>query len=113
MRTINTAYSARGGLKFRLPNMLAWHATCDAGDAPRLSATHRRPFARFVEALGDRLRAAQVRSAATGELAAMSNCELADMGIVRSDVSRLFDAEFLREFRLRGGLPAGHSHVPK
>lgn len=50
--------------------------------------------------------AARVRRLATRELAAMSACELGDMGITRLDVSRLFEPHLVPDFRSRGG--AGH-----
>jgi len=46
--------------------------------------------------------AARVRRLATRELAAMSPCELSDIGITRLDVSRLFEPSLLPEFRSRG-----------
>jgi 4-oxalocrotonate tautomerase len=49
-----------------------------------------------------RRQAALVRRAATRELAAMSLCELSDMGITRLDVSRLFEPRLVPEFRSRG-----------
>jgi len=48
--------------------------------------------------------AARVRRVARRELAAMSVCELSDMGITRLDVSRLFEPRLLPEFRSRGGV---------
>ena len=50
--------------------------------------------------------AARVRRVATRELAAMSACELGDMGITRLDVSRLFEPRLVPEFQSRGGV--GH-----
>ena len=60
-------------------------------------------FGRLVEGLGVRLRAAFARHAATSELGAMSERELADMGINRSDVRCVFDPEFAHEYELRRG----------
>jgi len=48
--------------------------------------------------------AARARRVATRELAAMSECELGDMGITRHDVSRLFEPCLAPEFRSRGGV---------
>jgi uncharacterized protein YjiS (DUF1127 family) len=46
--------------------------------------------------------ATRVRHVATRELAAMSACELGDVGITRLDVSRLFEPRLMQEFRSRG-----------
>jgi len=46
--------------------------------------------------------AARMRRVATREVAAMSVCELSDMGITRLDVSRLFEPRLVPEFRIRG-----------
>jgi uncharacterized protein YjiS (DUF1127 family) len=46
---------------------------------------------------------AQVQRVAARELAAMSVCELSDIGITRLDVSRLFEPRLAPEFRSRGG----------
>ena len=45
---------------------------------------------------------ARARHVATGELAAMSACELRDIGITSLDVSRLFEPRLMPEFRSRG-----------
>jgi len=47
--------------------------------------------------------AAQAQRVAARELAAMSVCELGDIGITRLDVSRLFEPPLAPEFRSRGG----------
>jgi uncharacterized protein YjiS (DUF1127 family) len=48
--------------------------------------------------------AAQVQREAARELAAMSVCELSDIGITRLDVSRLFEPRLAPELRSRGGI---------
>ncbi len=52
-----------------------------------LGARRGRPFARLVAALRVRLRAAHARRATARELSAMSDGELADIGICRCDVN--------------------------
>jgi uncharacterized protein YjiS (DUF1127 family) len=47
--------------------------------------------------------AARARHAATCELAAMSACELGDMGVTRLDISRLFEPRVAPELCSRGG----------
>lgn len=62
-------------------------------------------FGRMLEALAAvRVRAARTRRAETSALAAMSNSDLADMGITRHDLSRLFDPHLAPEFQSRGAL---------
>ena len=57
----------------------------------------------FLTTLTARWHAAWVRRVATRELAAMSACELSDMGITRFDMSGLFEPRLVPEFRSRGG----------
>ena len=62
-----------------------------------------RPFTRLFAAFASHLRAARVRHATGRELAGMSAGELADMGITRHDLSRLFEPQLTSEFQSRGG----------
>ncbi len=104
-----TAHTSRDSLKFELPNMLSYHTTWDDADyAPQLPLPRRGPFARLVDALGAGLQTALARRTESSELAAMSDSELADIGINRNDVSRLFDPELAHEYKSRRGLSAGH-----
>ena len=73
----------------------------DADRAPRFAQPGGGRIARLVEAVGARLQTALARRAAAGELVAMSDCELADIGISRSEVDRLFDPEFAHEYESR------------
>jgi uncharacterized protein YjiS (DUF1127 family) len=61
-----------------------------------------RLFGRLLAAVGIRLEQARARYAASRELAVMSAGELADMGITRHDVTRLFHPQLAAEFRSRG-----------
>ena len=56
----------------------------------------------LLAAFAVRRQAARLRRVAARELAAMSACELGDMGITRLDVSRLFEPGLAREFLARG-----------
>ena len=56
----------------------------------------------LITAFAAHRQAARVRCVATRELAAMSRCELSDMGITRLDVSRLFESRPVPGFRSRG-----------
>jgi uncharacterized protein YjiS (DUF1127 family) len=71
-----------------------------------LPPPRRASFTRLVEALRVRLQTALARRAATDDLAAMSERELADMGINRHDADRLFDPEFAHEYTSRRGSSA-------
>jgi len=42
-------------------------------------------------------------SEAAAELAAMSNYELMDIGLTRSDINRVFEPDFNQDLRTRGG----------
>ena len=98
-----TAHASRDSLKFELPNMLSYHSTWDDADyEPQLPSPRRGPFARLAEALDARLRTARAKRAAASELAAMSDRELADIGINRCDMDRLFDPKFAHELASRG-----------
>ncbi len=56
----------------------------------------------LVAALGLFVRSARHRRAADSELAAMSDRDLADMSINRTDVTRLFDPAQAHDFTARG-----------
>lgn len=57
--------------------------------------------------------AARARRVAARELAAMSACELGDMGITRLDASRLFEPRLMPEFRSRGGVSTTATFRPR
>ena len=98
-----TAHPSKDSCKFELPNMLSYRITWEDADyAPQLPSPRRGPLARVVAALGARLRRARARHADATNLAVMSDGELADMSISRSDVHRLFDSRFAEEYRWRG-----------
>jgi uncharacterized protein YjiS (DUF1127 family) len=101
-----SVHTPKSSLKFELPDMLSYHTTWDDADyPPQLPPSRRGLFARVIEALGRHCQTALARRAATNELAMMSDCELADIGINRCHVDRLFDPEFAHEYQQRGGLP--------
>jgi uncharacterized protein YjiS (DUF1127 family) len=100
------AQTSKSQLGFQLPEMLSYHSTWDDADyAPVLPA--RRPgfSKRIWAAFRERLRAYLDRRAAVRELSAMNDRELADLGLSRYDVGRIFDPEFAREYAAR---PAEH-----
>ncbi len=62
------------------------------------------PFARLMDVLG----AARARRTAMRALVAMSDSELADMSISRSDVTRLFDPDCAQEYKTRRAARGTH-----
>ena len=74
--------------------------------AERAADARPNPIARAVAVLGDRWRAMLARHAVEGELATLSDRELADVGITRCDVDRLFDPDLAHDHGLRGGSAA-------
>jgi uncharacterized protein YjiS (DUF1127 family) len=96
-----TAHTSSDRLNIEPPKMLSYHATWDDADyEPQFPARRRVPFVRLVAMLCARWQAARERQAVSRELAAMSAGELADMGITRHDLSRLFDPQHAPEFLL-------------
>jgi uncharacterized protein YjiS (DUF1127 family) len=90
-------------MAFRLPEMLSYHSTWDDADYEPVLPPRRRGWAgrRLVSvrrALSDALHRRAVRR----ELDSMTDRELADIGINRYDVGRIFDPEFACEYRGRG-----------
>jgi uncharacterized protein YjiS (DUF1127 family) len=65
----------------------------NADQSPVLPPRRRGPVDRFVSAVRDWLHRMGVRQ----ELYSMADRELADMGINRYDIGRIFDPEFARE----------------
>jgi uncharacterized protein YjiS (DUF1127 family) len=87
-----TSQTSRHGLNFEPPKMLSYHSTWDDADyEPQFPQRRPGPFTRIVAALGARLQAARARRAEISQLAAMSDREVADMGITRCDVARVLD----------------------
>ncbi|HET6183856.1 MAG TPA: DUF1127 domain-containing protein [Acetobacteraceae bacterium] len=98
-----TAQTSRHNLAFRLPDMLSYHSTWDDADyAPQVPPRRPGLIARTFAGLRARFQAHRERQAAVAELSAMSDRELADIGINRYDVNRLFDPAFVREYANRG-----------
>jgi uncharacterized protein YjiS (DUF1127 family) len=57
----------------------------------------------LLSSLAAHWKTARAHHAATRELAAMSACELGDIGITRLDVSRLFEPRLIADVHARGG----------
>lgn len=99
-----TAQTSRQSLNFEQPSMLSYHATWDDADyEPQLPAPRRSVPARLLffvttclaSFVSTRLQAARARRAAASEMVAMSDRELADMGITRCDTIRVLDPAFV------------------
>lgn len=98
-----TAHTPKTAVRFELPAMLSYHSTWDDADyAPRLPQPRRRGTARALLSPMQAIKAALTRRTALGELGAMSDRELADIGINRYDLNRVFDPAFAQEYARRG-----------
>ncbi len=93
---------SKQALNFKLPEMLSYHSTWDDADYEPVLAPTRPGPARRVAAMLRRLAALPARMAVRNELCAMSDRELADIGINRYDVNRVFDSDFADEHARRG-----------
>lgn len=88
---------------FKLPPMSSYHSTWDDADyepaqsSPREGRLHHLMAApwRVITELARRHRA-------MNELARLGDRELSDLGITRSDIPRIFDADFAAEHASRG-----------
>jgi uncharacterized protein YjiS (DUF1127 family) len=98
-----TATVSKSQLAFQLPKLSYVDASWEE---PNLHTQTReeRPhgFADFLAGLVASFRAWRERSAALNELSMMDDRELADIGINRSDLPRVFTAEFQKEMVARG-----------
>jgi uncharacterized protein YjiS (DUF1127 family) len=89
-------------MAFQLPEMQSYHSTWDDADYEPVFPRRRRGWADRLASAGRTLRAWSRRMAVRQELRSMTDRELADMGINRYDVERIFDPEFSREHSGRG-----------
>ncbi|HJS84381.1 MAG TPA: DUF1127 domain-containing protein [Acetobacteraceae bacterium] len=94
--------TSKQAVAFKLPEMLSYHSTWDDADYepvfPRRRPGWAERLASFRRALSEALRHRAVQH----ELSSMSDRELADIGINRYDIGRIFDPEFAREYEARG-----------
>jgi uncharacterized protein YjiS (DUF1127 family) len=87
---------------FRLPEMLSYHSTWDDADYEPVLPPRRRGWAgRLVSSVRRAMTEVPRRRAMQQELSSMTDRELADIGMNRYDVGRIFDPEFAREYRER------------
>lgn len=69
---------------------------------PRATAQRRHHRAGLGQRLGRAITALRGRRAVLNELHSLSDRELSDIGITRSDIRRVFDPAFAAEHRARG-----------
>lgn len=99
-----SAYSRKEEFRFKLPEMLSYHSTWDDADyEPALPARRESWVVRAAGAVKHRLTQMIERQRVTRELEAMSDRDLADLGLSRYDIPRVFEAEFAKEHALRNG----------
>jgi len=87
---------------FKLPEMASYHSTWDDADyEPRLPHRRQSWVARLTAAPVRWATAYAERRRVMNELAQMSDRELADLGISRYDIPRVFDPKFAAEHAAR------------
>ncbi|MEO9189520.1 MAG: DUF1127 domain-containing protein [Acetobacteraceae bacterium] len=95
-----SVHPSKQAVAFALPEMLSYHSTWDDADYEPV-LPHRRGWADRL-AVFARVRNFTRRMSAKQELYSMSDRELADIGLNRYDVERVFDPAFAREHASRG-----------
>lgn len=95
-----SVHPSRQALEFNLPDMLSYHSTWDDADYEPVLPHRRRWNDRF--GFFRPLRRMMERAAVRNELYSMTDRELADIGLSRYEIGRVFDPEFAREHALRG-----------
>ena len=94
--------TSKQAMAFQLPEMLSYHSTWDDADYEPILPPRRPGWTGRLASIWRALTAASRRMAVRRELDSMTDRELADMGINRYDVGRIFDPEFVREYSGRG-----------
>lgn len=88
---------------FKLPEMLSYHTTWDDADYEPAQPRQREGWLHHLIAAPGRVIAELARRhRAMNELARLGDRELSDLGITRSDIPRIFDADFAAEHASRG-----------
>jgi uncharacterized protein YjiS (DUF1127 family) len=98
-----TAPVSKSQLAYELPKLSYVDASWEEHN--RRAAVQDEPsrgFADWLAGLVKAFRAWREREVAVSELSMMDDRELADIGINRSDVQRVFSADFQREMKSRG-----------
>jgi uncharacterized protein YjiS (DUF1127 family) len=90
--------SRRADIFFKLPETQSYHSTWDDADyEPLLPARRKSWRARAAADVKARLNRMQERQRVIRDLEAMSDRELADLGMSRHDIARVFDPKFTKE----------------
>jgi uncharacterized protein YjiS (DUF1127 family) len=97
-----SAQTSKQAVAFQLPEMLSYHSTWDDADYEPVLPPRRPGWTRRLASAWRALMAGRRRLAVRQELDSMTDRELADIGINRYDVGRIFDPEFVREHSGRG-----------
>ncbi len=94
--------TSKQAVAFKLPEMLSYHSTWDDADYEPVLPPRRRGWTeRLASSIRHALTDVSRRRAVRRELSSMTDRELADIGINRYDVGRIFDPEFAREYSER------------
>ena len=89
---------SKSDLAFSLPASLSYHSTWDDADYEPAQPNRRAGlFARLATPIVARVQAWVVRERALSELSAMTDHDLADIGLTRSDIPRVSDPAFIAE----------------
>jgi uncharacterized protein YjiS (DUF1127 family) len=95
-----SVHTANSQVSFKLPSLSYIDAKWED---PNLHAPARKPgLAGWLSARLAAFRAWRLNRAAAAELAAMSNYELQDIGLTRSDLGRAFDPALNQDLQTRG-----------
>lgn len=98
-----TASVNKSGLAFKLPEMLSYHSTWDDADyAPVQPSRHVGLLRRAVSSIGDWVATYTERRRVIRELADLSDRDLADMGMTRYDIPRVFEPGLVSSYGERG-----------
>jgi uncharacterized protein YjiS (DUF1127 family) len=96
------APTSKRELEFKLPAMMSYHATWDDADYEPVIPIRHRPLRTRLARLRETVARYRERQAVQAELHAMTDRELADIGMSRYDISRIFDPDFAQEHAHRG-----------
>src|SRR5690348_5070766 len=98
------AHTAKSNFAFRLPSLSYIDAKWEEPELrqPTRPALRRRTFADWLAARVSAVKAWARTTASAAELASMTDRELQDIGLNRSDLNRVFRAELSADLRLRG-----------
>ncbi len=99
-----SAHTADSRASFKLPSLSYINAKWEEPDllTPPAPAARKTGLAAWLSGRVAALQKWRRDSEAAAELAAMSNHELMDIGLTRSDLGRVFDPAFNADLRTRG-----------